>query len=363
MTKRKSRTAAKRVTRPTRLLCLDQAIAPATARAYRRDLEYFWAWAKVTRRLSRPRYPVPLPVLFLYIEEHLAGLPDRTRAGLRRMGLKVTDGSWTVSTLRRAIATLSVEHSLKGVHNPCRDPALRLRISRARRLMNQQGKRRRRPITLEVLARLLAVCGKDLKGIRDRAILLVGFSGGGRRRSELAALRVEDLEAVDGGYLARLPLHKTVRVTNEALRFPILGEAARALDLWLKRAGIESGPVFRGIDRHGNLLAALVGRGIHRIVRRLVAAAGLPAKEFGAHSLRSGFITQAAQDGIALPEAMAISGHRSIDVAWKYYQAGNVLENAAAHLGMRSRGSRRRSLKRLSAPPGGLKAIGGPTRD
>lgn len=96
--------------------------------------------------------------------------------------------------------------------------------------------------------------------------------------------------------------------------------------------------MFRGIDCHGNLSPALVGRGIHRIVRRLVVSAGLPAKEFGAHSLRSGFITQAAREGITLPEAMAISGHRSLAVAWTYYQAGHVLDNPAARIGMRERG-------------------------
>jgi len=342
MTKRKNRTAAKRIPQPTRFLCLDQAISPATTRAYRRDLDYFWAWAKVNG--CPPRYPVPLALLITFIDQHLAGLDLKTRTTLRRAGLKVMDSVWSIATLRRTLASLSVEHSIRGLPNPCKDPALRLRVNRAARLKTE-SLRRRRPITLDVLTLLLAACGKDLRGTRDRAILLVGFAGGGRRRSELAALNVEDLEPVSEGYLAKLGRHKTRRFTGDGLRFPILGQAAGALDTWLRRSGIKSGPVFRGIDRHGNVLPAMVGRGIHRIVRRLVAKAGLPVREFGAHSLRIGFITQAARQGIALPEAMAISGHRSIHMAWKYYRAGDVLENAAAHLGQRKKvNSRRRPL-------------------
>ena len=312
---------------------LDQAISPSTARAYRRDLDYFWAWMQTLhpRKRIRPKYPVPLALLFKFADVHLTGISDETVKALAKQGIGIRHRPWTVKTLKRALAALSVEHSLRAVDNHCWDGALRIRLNRAKRLLAQADKRNR-PITLDVLGKLVGACGKDLRGTRDRAILLVGFGGGGRRRSEIARLTVEDLEPVHNGYLASLSKHKTVRFSGEALKFPILGQAARALDRWLDMAGIGSGPVFRGIHRSGRLRASMDGQTIYRMVKRLAMEAGLPSDDYGAHSLRSGFITQAAREGIALSEAMAISGHRSVAVAWSYYRAGNMLENRSAQL-------------------------------
>ena len=312
---------------------LGQAISESTRRAYRRDLDYFWAWVQTLhpRKRIRPKYPVPLALLFKFADVHLTGISDATVKALGRQGIGIRRQPWTVKTLKRALAALSVEHSLRAVDNHCWDGALRIRLNRAKRLLAQADKRNR-PITLDVLAKLVGACGKDLRGTRDRAILLVGFGGGGRRRSEIARLTIEDLEPVGNGYLASLSKHKTVRFRSEALKFPILGQAARALDRWLDMAEIESGPVFRGIHRSGRLRASMDGQTIYRMVKRLAEKAGLSAADYGAHSLRSGFITQAAREGIALPEAMAVSGHRSLAVAWSYYRAGNVIENRAARL-------------------------------
>lgn len=312
---------------------LDQAITESTARAYRRDLDYFWAWVQTLhpKKRIKPHYPVPLALLFKFSDVHLTGITDATVKALAKRGIGVRHRPWTVKTLKRALATLSVEHSLRAVENHCWDKSLRIRINRAKRLLPEADKRNR-PITLDVLKKLLSVCGNDLRGTRDRAVLLVGFGGGGRRRSEIARLKVEDLEPVDNGYLATLSKHKTVRHTREALKFPILGQAARALDRWLEISGIDAGPVFRGVHRGGRLRPTMEGQTIYRMIKRLAKKAGLSPGDYGAHSLRSGFITQAAREGIALPEAMAVSGHRSLAVAWGYYRAGNVLENRATQI-------------------------------
>ena len=312
---------------------LDQAITESTARAYRRDLDYFWAWVQTLhpKKRIRPKYPVPLALLFTFADVHLTGISDATVKALRMQGIDVRRRPWNVKTLKRALATLSVEHSLKGVENHCWNKSLRIRLNRAKRLRAEAVKRSR-PITLDVLKTLLSVCGDDLRGVRDRAILLVAFGGGGRRRSEIARLKVEDLETVEDGYLATLNKHKTVRHTGEALKVPILGQAAKALDRWLELSGIESGPLFRGVHRGGRLHAAMEGQTVYRMIKRLARKAGLDPKDFGAHSLRSGFITQAAREGIALPEAMAVSGHRTLAVAWGYYRAGNLLENRATRI-------------------------------
>ena len=145
------------------------------------------------------------------------------------------------------LTALSLEHKKRGLTSLREHTAIALGLRRLQGL-GPKSVRTRRPITSVELKRLLAVCGSDLRGLRDRAILLVGFFSGGRRRSELGALQVEDLSPIAGGYLAALPKHKTARYTRTPLVFPIKGLAARALDRWLKAAMISSGPIFRGIE-------------------------------------------------------------------------------------------------------------------
>jgi integrase len=308
----------------------EAGIAVATSRAYARDIAYFWAWAAVAERREKPNYPVPLSLLQAYALAHLQGLSEAVVTELHARGCPVTGAPLAVATVRRRLASLSVAHSVRGVSNPCRDPGLKLLLRRAARV--REPRRVQTALTGERLAALVATCGSDLRGLRDRALLRAGFSGGGRRRSELAALAMGDLVTIPGGYLARLTRHKTARF-GEVLEFPLLGEAAAALDAWLAAAGLVEGPVFRAIDRHGRIAPrALSGRSINRIVKARAQAAGEDPARYGAHSLRLGFITESARQGISLPEAMALSGHRSLRVALGYYRAGEVPRNRAARL-------------------------------
>jgi integrase len=177
-----------------------------------------------------------------------------------------------------------------------------------------------------VLEALLATCDDTLAGVRDRALLLFGFGSGGRRRSEVAAARVEDLVAVDGGYLFHLRRSKTDQ-TGEGLELPVLGRAARALAAWLAAAGLTEGPLFRPLSWHGRRGAGLSDRSVAEIVKGRAALAGYDPREFGGHSLRSGFVTTAGRQGVSLGDAMALSGHRGAAVALRYHQAGAALNN------------------------------------
>jgi|SRR5215469_5568350 len=322
------------MTRPSDYLPTEytSAVTDSTGRTYQKDLNKFWAWALGTGALKRVRYPIPAPVLMAYVKAQLDGLPNSTVQKIEAYGLDVTGRPLRVASVRRHLAAISVEHSLRNLNNPCREYGISLILRRVAKLERREPDHRHRPITGDVLKNLLAACGKDLRGKRDRALLLVGFEGDGRRRSELARLKVEDLEPVEGGYLATLGHHKTKRITHEGLIFPILGMAAKALDTWLHSSGIESGLIFQGVHRSGRLLGTAGERTVNRIVKRLAEKAGYDPDQFSAHSLRSGFMTQAAREGIALPEAMAVSGHRSLLVACRYYRAGTVLDNRAARL-------------------------------
>lgn len=193
-----------------------------------------------------------------------------------------------------------------------------------------------------MLAKLLATCDSGSpRDLRDRAILMVAFASGGRRRSEVAGLRKEQLtveppvKADDGSALPSLSIHlgrtKTSGSDQDGVVY-LTGWPVDALNAWLAAAKIDSGSVFRAIDRWGNVSRrALDPKAINDIVKQRVRMAGLEVGEFSAHGLRSGYLTEAANRGVSLPEAMEQSRHRSVQQASSYYN------NAARRSGRASR--------------------------
>jgi integrase len=177
--------------------------------------------------------------------------------------------------------------------------------------------------TGDVLSQLLATYRSDsLRDLRDRAILMVAFASGGRRRSEIASLRKEQLSPeepipVEGGpALPSLSLQLGRTKTNGAENDEVIyltGSPVDALNAWLRAARIDKGSVFRAIDRWGNVSQrALDPKAVNDILKQRVVMAGLKPEEFSAHGLRSGYLTEAANRGVPLPEAMEQSRHRSV---------------------------------------------------
>ena len=169
---------------------------------------------------------------------------------------------------------------------------------------------------------------------------------GGRRRSEISALRVSQLREEDpvpadpknpeGPRLPcltiRLGRTKTTASETDATVL-LVGRPVEALKAWLARAGICEGAVFRGIDRWGNLeKRALTPQAVNLILKRRAAAAGLDPAQFSAHGLRSGYLTETARRGIPLPEAMQQSQHRSVQQAASYYNEAERTLGQAARL-------------------------------
>jgi integrase len=183
---------------------------------------------------------------------------------------------------------------------------------------------------------LLATCGEDLQGVRDRALLLFGWASGGRRRSEITAATFENVRRDGEGFIYELQVSKTNQSgSNDPKRFkPIQGAAAQALRVWygmLLAQGITSGKIFRGI-RHGRIVEDLRADAVRDIVRRRAKLADQPLGRLSAHSLRSGFVTEAGKQGIGLGDTMALTGHRSVQTVMGYYQSGEVGNNRGARL-------------------------------
>ena len=304
--------------------------AASTRRAYKRDLAYFWAWAR--RATGQDDiYPVRVETVIRFVLDHFGDMTTKSEDGLIKEGFKQRRGPLKVGTLRRYLASLSVAHQQQGLNSPTLNPKVKILLRRARHASAPNTTNKKAAITKDILTAMLATCDNSLMGVRDRAVLLLGFSSGGRRREEIANCRVEDLVRVDGGYLLRLRKSKTDQ-GGKGMEVPILGQAATALKAWLVQSGLRSGTLFRGIHNNGRFNDGISGRTINRIVKRRIALIGLDPDQFGAHSLRSGFITEAARSGATLGDAMALSGHRCVEVANGYYRQATVLENPAGKI-------------------------------
>jgi integrase len=190
---------------------------------------------------------------------------------------------------------------------------------------------------------MLATCSTEsLRDIRDRAILMVAFASGGRRRSEIAAMRVEQLtiepsiDVPEGSPLPSLSIHlgrtKTSGADHDEVVY-LTGRPVNALNAWLAAARIDKGSIFRKVDRWGNLSnRPLEPSAVNAIVKQRAEMAGLEPGEFSAHGLRSGYLTEAANRGFPLPEAMEQSRHRSMQQASSYYNSATRRTGRSARL-------------------------------
>ncbi len=313
---------------------LRDGTSPNTTRSYAADLRFFSAWC--VARGVEAALPVPVGAMVLFVTDCALGMPDDVEGVMLRSGAKRSPGPSAPSTLGRRVAALSVAHDLGGHEpNPCRDRQVRQLIGKARAGAVRRGwaPAKKAAAHRQVLDAMLATCGShEVIDVRDRALLLFGFSTGGRRRSEVVGSTVERLVPMGDEFVYRLGLTKTTQ-SGDAGAVPVAGVAARALAHWLRVADIGEGPIFRAVTREGVVSgAALSDRAVALVVKRRARLAGLDARAFSGHSLRSGFMTEAGFRNMSVAEAMALSKHRSVDQALAYYQSGHALRNQTARM-------------------------------
>ncbi|PDT11387.1 integrase [Rhizobium sp. J15] len=329
-----------------------------TLRALASDLGYIERWCQLATGAPLP-WPAPKLLILKFIAHHLwdpaekannpeHGMPETVAFVLRAEQLLKVLGPHAPSSVKRRLAnwsTLTRWRGHAGVFGTqvVRD-ALRLAVRAAGRLRQRKSKK---AVTAAVLQKLLATCASDrLIDVRDRALLLVGFAAGGRRRSELAELRVEQL--VDEAPIRTDPkndnspplpcltilLGRTKRANSDDGRSVVLiGRAVTALKDWLERGKVSGGAVFRKIDRWGNVVPRpLTPQSVNLILKARARQAWLDAAAFSAHGLRSGFMTESADRGIPLLETMQQSLHASITQAGSYYSNAERKNGRAARL-------------------------------
>jgi len=316
-----------------------------TQRSYATALRYWAAWFRLRYR-QKLTLPVPVPVVLQFLVDHLerqddAGallldLPRPIDEALVEGGFKGELGAPAMNTVLHRLSVLSKAHGMKGLATPTRDPSVQELVKRARRAYSTRGQmaKPKAALTREPLEAMLATCIDGLAGTRDRALLLFAFASGGRRRSEVAAAAIENLTPLgDGNYLYRLSHSKTDQIggeQNPSAMKPLVGTPADAMKAWLDASGITSGKIFRRI-RKTKAVEPLSPQAIWLIVKRRASLAGL-GDEFSAHSLRSGFVTEAGRQNVPMGEAMAMTGHRSTTTFLRYFQPGAVTRSRAAVL-------------------------------
>jgi integrase len=220
------------------------------------------------------------------------------------------------ATLTAKLSAIAYQHRVSKQPNPCDTAEVKEMLAGIRRTLGT-APRRKKAITPDILMRILAALPDSLRGRRDRAILLVGWASA-MRRSELAAMRVEDITFTNYGARVLIPRSKTdqegegqfihLEKGDDSALCPIT-----ALRNWLNTCGVTSGTVFRGIDLMTGRMndEAISGRQIARIVKDAAARVGESAHEFAGHSLRSGFVTSALAAGAGEIDVMEQTRHTS----------------------------------------------------
>jgi site-specific recombinase XerD len=287
-----------------------------TQLGYGYDFNMFKVWALEMQLCSLPATP---ETVSLYITDLLGH------------GHKVTTAS------RRACA-IAHHHRAADVESPVNREIHRLLIG-AKRVLCQQS-REMHPlslVSLRKIARVLTVDGSK-KAIRDRAMMVVGFTSA-LRRSSLTALRTEDIEFVAEGVVLFIPRDKTDQESEGRYIGLPLGQNSdtcpvRCLQAWMDLRGTGAGFVFTGLrkDYHGQQLR---GEAVCRLVKACMKRIGISPDRYGGHSLRSGFITETGERGANLLLISSQTGHRDLNMLRRYFRRSNLFKsNACAVLGL-----------------------------
>lgn len=300
-----------------------------TARSYASAMRYWTAWYALRYGDTLPTQAVPVPVVNQFVVDHLerrvgAGLrhelPPEVDAQLVALGAKKAPGPLSSATVAHRLAVLAKWHRLQQWESPTDDHRVKTLMAKARRAQAKRGivTRKKTAAVAEPLQAMLDTCTDGLRGIRDRALLMLAWSGGGRRRSELVALEVGDLCQLRPDIWTYALGHTKTQAAGPRREKPLRGDAAHAVAAWLEAAQLTDGPLFRRMYRHGTVgPQALSGDQVARIVQRRARLAGL-AGDWAAHSLRSGYVTEAGRQGVPLGEVMAMTEHRSVGTVLGY---------------------------------------------
>ena len=284
---------------------LSTSLSAGTQRAYAADLAHF--------RASGRNIPCPPHAL----AEYLANLA----------------ATHATATIQRRVAAIAKAHRALGYDDPCKAEIVQATMSGIRRTKSM-AQREAQALQRDDLFTVLGLMGDRTIDLRDKALLLIGFAGA-FRRSELVGFDCGDVEPAGRGIVLHLRRSKTDQ-TGQGRKIAIPHGRTRwcpvrHLTDWITHAGIEQGPIFRSIDRHGRIAPdRLSGDAVSTIIKRRVEAAGFDPASFSGHSLRAGLATSAAMAGASSWKIRQQTGHKSDAMLARYIRDGDMFTDNAA---------------------------------
>jgi len=242
-----------------------------------------------------------------------------------------------ISTIRRRLVSISVIHKIKGHYLDTKHPIIIQNFMGIKRSkgVNQKGKK---PLLINDLKQIIDVINQqnepDIKKLRNKALLLIGFAGG-FRRNELISLNLEDLEFVFEGLKINVKRSKTDQFGEGFIKgIPYFKNylycPVKNLKNWLNISKIKKGPVFvRFVKGSKTSNIRLTDQSVALIIKEYLTKAGIDNKNYSGHSLRSGFATSAAEAGAEERSIMAMTGHKSTEMVRRYIKEANLFNNNA----------------------------------
>ena len=285
-----------------------------TLRAYKSDFKDFAAFCAKHGFKSLPSEPKTISLYITHLSKHSR-----------------------ISTLRRRLVSISMVHKLKGYYLDAKHPIIVENLMGIRRVKGsiQKGKK---PILINHLKLIIKVINeqktKEIKKLRDKSIILIGFAGG-FRRTELVSINHEDLEFVSEGLKITVKRSKTDQFGEGIIKgLPYFNNQiycpVKSLQKWLEISEINSGPIFRRFSKGPKLSdKRLTDQSVVLLIKEYLNLAGIENKNFAGHSLRSGFATVAAESGADERSIMAMTGHKTTQMVRRYIKEANIFKNNA----------------------------------
>lgn len=284
---------------------ISASLSEGTKRGYQHDIAQFEAWGGT------------IPAAPETVAAYLAELSSTHKA----------------ATIVRRVTALSKAHQAIGAPNPTKSEIVRATIRGIKRTIGT-ATREAKPVLREDLFQMLERMGDSTKDVRDKTLLLLGFAGA-FRRSELIGLDVADIEHVRQGFVVTLRRSKTDQEgRGYKLGIPF-GRSrwcpVKHLADWLAHAKIGTGPIFRGINRHGHVAdQRLSGEAVSIIVKERAEAAGFDPDVYSGHSLRAGLATSAVIAGVSTLSIRRTTRHASDQMLMRYVRVGDMFTDNAA---------------------------------
>ena len=297
------------------LINLQSSKASNTVRAYKSDFSDFGVFCAQNGFKSLPSEP---KVVSLYLTH-----------------LSTKDAK--MSTLKRRLVSIGVIHKLKGHYLDTKHPAI---IENIMGIKRRKGtfQKAKKPILINSLKKIINAIDEqkkeEIKKLRDRSIILIGFSGG-FRRNEIVSLDYDDLDFVPEGLKLSIRRSKTDQFGEGFTKaLPYFDSSQYCPVVSLKKlldlSKIRSGPVFRRFSKGSKLSEnRLTDQTVALLIKEYLNLAGIDSQNFSGHSLRSGFATSAAESGVEERNIMAMTGHKSTEMVRRYIKEANLFKNNA----------------------------------